>query len=147
MVSLLNKLFLFCLINMFSFVLHSSHSFTSLLSSHFLPFASHLSLSPSAPPLSPLRKWQASHGLEQCMASQVEAGPSPSHCIKAWETSSQKLVLWFLTISFCLPEVSMLETLSSGSPNKENSRKSDSLLNSTTPLKKIEYQCSTNLLH
>lgn len=31
----------------------------------------------------------------------------------------------------------MLETLSSGSPNKENSRKTDSLLNSTTPLKKV----------
>lgn len=38
---------------------------------------------------------------------------------------------------FYLPEVSMLETLSSGSPNKENSRKMDSLLNSTTPLKKV----------
>lgn len=52
-------------------------SFPSLPLFSSPPF-SYLAPSPSAPPPSPFKKRQASHGLIQSMAHQIEAGPSSS---------------------------------------------------------------------
>lgn len=83
---------------MFSFILHTNHSFPSLLFSHSL---SPLLIYPS--PIysssSSVQKRAGSDGNQQSMLYQVlgpEAGPSSSPCIKtgggnpAWGTGSQK---------------------------------------------------------
>lgn len=82
----------------FSFILHDPPS-TTVSSPSFPPApspASHLSHSSSIPTGSPLRKEQASHGLQQSIAHQFEAGPCFFPCIKAgqgnptWGIGSQK---------------------------------------------------------
>lgn len=79
----------------FLFIVHTEHSFFSLLSSHFLSClpiypTSLLTLAPSQ-----FRKGQASHGLDQSLAHKVKSDFSSSPCIKAgqanpaWGTGSQ----------------------------------------------------------
>ena len=78
----------FYLINIFSFILHTNHSFLPLLSCPGLPSTSF--------PSTPFRKGQVSHGLEQSMAHQVEAASGTSPIIKVregnpvWGLSSQQ---------------------------------------------------------
>lgn len=83
----------------FPFILHTDHyppllpsSPCSVLSVPSLSPSFFFFLSPFIPPPSAFRKGQASHGFEQSMAHQVDAGSSSSLCIRARQGNPASLL-------------------------------------------------------